>query len=79
MNLLTGYLDFYNAYAENHMLKVEVFPQNTIRISGEVWHFARWDPFIEYIGRKTSAVAAEWSSDEYGEIYTVNLGDDEND
>lgn len=56
-NGLAGLLEF----PEN----VENTPDGEIWLSGEVWHFADWDPLKEFVVLRFGAVEAPWLSDEH--------------
>jgi hypothetical protein len=69
-NALAGQLDFVNPEGPFGG-ELEVWDEKvgqTLRISGEVWHFADWDRLCRYIKQRWGAMRAGWCSDEYTEV-----------
>lgn len=61
LNFLAGLLD--SPYDEE-CWEIEHF-DNEVRFSGEVWHFANWDPLAGALKETFGAKLSGWVSDEY--------------
>jgi hypothetical protein len=61
-----GFLDFGSDEEDLEAVNVQ---GNTVTYYALVWHFARWDPFLNFIASEHGAVKIGWVSDEYLEPF----------
>jgi hypothetical protein len=66
-NDLAGLLDFGD---ESDIDRMSVYG-NIIRYSAYVWHFADWDPMLDFIKRRYGAERYTWLSDEYVDYFDL--------
>lgn len=60
-NALAGLLDF----GDKNEIKLMRVVDNAIWYSAYVWHFADWNPILNFIRKRYGALRTEWLSDEY--------------
>lgn len=66
-NDLAGLLDFGD---ESDIDRMSVHG-NIIRYSAYVWHFADWDPMLDFIKRRYGAERYTWLNDEYVDYFDL--------
>jgi hypothetical protein len=64
-NALAGQLDF-GEHEDIENIRVD---GEYVLYSAEVWHFANWDPLLNYVVKTTKAIKQSWLSDEYANIF----------
>ncbi len=60
-NALAGLLDF----GDKNEIELMRVVDNAIWYSAYVWHFADWNPILNFIRKRYGALRTEWLSDEY--------------
>jgi len=66
MNKLADYIaGFSSDFSRDGLLNIELIENSEIFIYGNVWHFADWDPMMQYLLIKTAAIRYEWMSNEW--------------
>jgi hypothetical protein len=63
-NSLAGILDFGEKEDIENSLE---YHDNLLTYHAEVWHFADWDPLVNFLKSHLGAVKTGWISDEYSE------------